>query len=133
MQESYEEDLANHFGLNPYADGGNDVGVASGRGTGRLRLLSSEILTFVCRSCSDKEKATSSLPLVGEAVADTAESETLCMRRHPKRENREIPSVSESIASERSENVTDGNADAYADGKSDDSIVCAGQRMSREG
>ncbi len=29
MQESYEEDLANHFGLNPYADGGNDVGVAS--------------------------------------------------------------------------------------------------------
>jgi|AP45_3_1055517.scaffolds.fasta_scaffold131572_2 hypothetical protein len=58
MQESYEEDLANHFGLNPYADGGNDVGVASGRGTGRLRLLSSEILTFVCRLSGGSRKAT---------------------------------------------------------------------------
>ncbi len=47
------------------------------------------------------------------------------MRGHSKRENREIPSVSESIESERSENVTDGNADVYTDGKSDDSIVPA--------
>ena len=47
------------------------------------------------------------------------------MRGHSKRENREIPSASESIDSERSENVTDGNADVYADGKSDDSIVPA--------
>ena len=29
MKESYEEDLANHFGLDPYADVGNNVGVAS--------------------------------------------------------------------------------------------------------
>ncbi len=34
------------------------------------------------------------MPLGGEASADAAESENLCMRRHPKRENREILLVS---------------------------------------
>ena len=34
------------------------------------------------------------MPLYGEAAADAAESENLCMRRHPKRENREILWVS---------------------------------------
>jgi|APFre7841882724_1041349.scaffolds.fasta_scaffold38450_1 hypothetical protein len=41
-----------------------------------------------------REKATPTLPLTGEAVSDTAESKTLCMRRHSKRENREILLVS---------------------------------------
>jgi hypothetical protein len=35
MKESYEKDLASHLGLEPYADDGNVVGVASVRGTGR--------------------------------------------------------------------------------------------------
>ena len=34
------------------------------------------------------------MPLYGEATTDAAESETLCMCRHPKRENREILLVS---------------------------------------
>ena len=34
------------------------------------------------------------MPLFGEAAADAAESETLCMRKHPKCENREILWVS---------------------------------------
>ncbi len=93
MKESYKEDLANHFGLEPYAGDGNIAGVASARGNAG-RPLSSEIITFACRSCPDKEKVTSSLPLDGEAVTDAAESETLCMCRHPKRENREILLVS---------------------------------------
>jgi len=38
MKESYEEDLANHFGLDPYADAGNSMGVASVRGTGRRAI-----------------------------------------------------------------------------------------------
>jgi hypothetical protein len=29
MKESYQEDLANHFGLELYADGGNVMGVAT--------------------------------------------------------------------------------------------------------
>ena len=48
----------------------------------------------MCRSCPDREKAIPLLPLVGKAEADAAESETLCMRRLPKRENREILLVS---------------------------------------
>jgi len=34
------------------------------------------------------------VPLFGEASTDAAESENLCMRRHPRRENREILLVS---------------------------------------
>jgi hypothetical protein len=35
MKESYGEVLASHSGLEPYADDGNVVGVASAKGTGR--------------------------------------------------------------------------------------------------
>ncbi len=35
MKESYEEGVASHLGLEPYADCGNAMGVASERGTGR--------------------------------------------------------------------------------------------------
>ena len=47
MQESYEEDLANHFGLELYADDGNVMGVATEVYTGKL--LSSEITHAECR------------------------------------------------------------------------------------
>ena len=93
MKESYREDLANHLGLEPYAADGNIRGVASARGNVG-QLSSSEILTFVCRSYPVREKATSPLPLCGEAVANAAESQNLGMRQHSKRENREILSVS---------------------------------------
>ena len=45
------------------------------------------------------------------------------MRRNSNRENREVPSVSESPESERSANVSDGKADMHADGKSHGSVV----------
>ena len=44
-----------------------------------------------------------------------------------KRENREIPMVSNSKDEERSVNVSDGTADVYAKGKSDGSIVPSNQ------
>ncbi len=89
MKESYREDLASRSGLEPYAGGGNSAGVASARGNVG-QLLSSEIITFVCRSCPDLEKATSTLPLKGEVTLDTAESENLSMRGDSKRENQEV-------------------------------------------
>ena len=49
MQESYEKDLASHLGLEPYADDGNVVGVASGERYRQAGLLSSEITISVCR------------------------------------------------------------------------------------
>ena len=78
MKESYREDLASSSGLNPYADGGNDVGVASVRGDAG-QPLSSDIITLVCRSCTDMEKATSSAAHYGKWQKDTAESK-LCDR-----------------------------------------------------
>ena len=93
MKESYREGVASRSGLEPYAGDGDVAGVASVRGNAG-QPLSSDIITSVCRSRPDKEKATSSRPLFGEATTDAAESETLCMRRHPKRENREILRVS---------------------------------------
>ena len=93
MKESYREDLASHSGLEPYAGDGDIAGVASTRGNAG-QPYSSEILVFACRSCPVREKATSSMPLYGETSADAAESENLCMRRHSKRENREILLVS---------------------------------------
>ena len=93
LRRTSREELASRSGLDPYAGGGDVAGVASVRGNAG-QPLSSEIITPACRSCPDREKATSSRPLIGEASADAAESENLCMRRHPKRENREILLVS---------------------------------------
>jgi len=93
MKFSYEERLAIDFGLRRRCDEGNHV-VLSVRAVGNAgQLLSSEILTSVCRPCPDKGKATSPRSLYGKIVADTAESVNLCMRGNPKRENREIRSA----------------------------------------
>ena len=92
-KESCREGLASRSGLEPYAGGGNIAGVASARGNAG-QPPGSEILTFACQSCPDREKATPWLPLFGEARADAAESENLCMRGHPKRDNRESLLVS---------------------------------------
>ena len=63
MKVSYEEDLANRFGLQRRDVLGNRL-VLSVRGKGNAgQVLSSEITTSVCRSCPDLEKATSQLPL----------------------------------------------------------------------
>jgi hypothetical protein len=93
MKVSYEERLAIDFGLRRRCDEGNDVVLSVRAGGNAGQLLSSEILTSVCRPCPDKGKATSPRSLYGRIVADTAESVNLSMRGNPKRENREIRSV----------------------------------------
>ena len=76
MKESYREDIASRSGLNPYADGGNAVGVASVRGDAG-QPLSSEIITLVCRSCNDMEKAISSVAHDDKQQEDLVESKNL--------------------------------------------------------
>ena len=62
MKVSYEEGLANHFGLQRRG-GSGDRSVLSVRAKENVgQLLSSEITTSVCRSCPDLEKATLLLP-----------------------------------------------------------------------
>jgi hypothetical protein len=93
MKVSCGERLAIDFGLRRRCGEGNDT-VLSVRAGGNVgQLLSSEILTSVCRPCPDMGKATSRRSQIGKIDVDTAESMKLCMRGNPKRENREIPSI----------------------------------------
>ena len=64
----------------------------------------------------------------GKVRPNTAESETLCMRGHPKRENREVLLASflmQRASEERSENVSDEKSDMNASRNSDVPIVPA--------
>ena len=100
MKESYREDLASHSGLEPHAGGGNSAGAAAERGSAG-QPLSSEIISFVRRSCSHMEKATPTVPQEGEVLEGTAESETLSMYGRSKHENRESLSVSAMVGGGR--------------------------------
>jgi hypothetical protein len=90
MKESYREDLASHSGLEPYAGDGNVAGVASARGKRRpaieLRNHHFRVPILFREGEGNNGRAAN-----GEALSDTAESKTLCMRGHSKRENREVP------------------------------------------
>jgi hypothetical protein len=80
MKVSYEERLATDFGLWRRCDCGNNV-VLSVRTRGNAgKLMSSEIITFVCRPCPDRGKATSHCSRKGKNGVDTAESKNLSMR-----------------------------------------------------
>ena len=93
MKESYGEDLASHSGLEPYADYGNVVGVASARGTGRpvieLRNHPFRAPTLWCLREGHIIDGVRGKPAMG-----TAESKNLSMPENSKRENREILFVS---------------------------------------
>jgi hypothetical protein len=89
MKESYGEDLASRSGLEPYADHGNAVGVASARGTGRPAI---ELRNHPFRAptlCCLREGHIID-GVTGEPAVGTAESQNLRMPGNSKRENREI-------------------------------------------
>ena len=79
MKVSYEERLAIDFGLRRRCDCGNNVVLSVRTGGSTGQLLSSEILTFVCRPCPDMGKATSHCSRNGKNSTDTAESINLRM------------------------------------------------------
>jgi hypothetical protein len=79
MKVSYEERLAIDFGLWRRCDSGNNVVLSVRTGGSIGQLLSSEILTFVCRPRPDMGKATSHCSRNGKSSADTAESINLSM------------------------------------------------------
>ena len=89
MKESYREYLASHSGLNPYAGDGNIAGVASVRGnTGQplsSEIINSRVPILFCHGEGNTARAAN-----GKVWVDTAESKTLRMCGHSKRENREI-------------------------------------------
>ena len=73
MKESREEELATHLHLNPYADDGDIVGVASGRCTGRPAIeLRNQHFRVPTRWCNGEGNTSDGDP--GKASDDTAES-----------------------------------------------------------
>ena len=125
MQESYKEDLANHFGLDPYAVGGDSGGVALVRGNAG-QPWSSEITSFVCRSCPVMEKATPSLPQLARYRWTRRSRRTCaCVDIPSARTGRShgFPLCHGTL--ERPENAAGGTADMHARGKSDGPIVPA--------
>ena len=94
--------------------------------------MSSEIRTLACPHCPVGGRQHARAAHHGEPHRDAAESKTLCMRGNSSRENREILLVSAGrrwrvhwSRAERSENVTDGNAEMNANRKSDEFVVPA--------
>lgn len=89
MKASYEEDFADHFGLNPYAEVGDHLGVASVQGTVRpateLRNPNFRVPTTSCRW-----EGNTSGCVTGKRPDGTAESKNLRMTGISKRENREV-------------------------------------------
>ena len=93
MKESYGEDLASRPDLEPYADGGNAVGVASARGTGRPGYRAP--ISYIPRA--DPVMAGGRQHLHrrhGEPAKGAAKSKNPCMSGNFQRENREILWVS---------------------------------------
>ena len=72
--------------------------------------------------------------VIGEPPEDPAQSETLSTRGNPLQGKREIPRVPAADGGAgRSGKVVDLKPDMHARGKSDDRVVCAGQRFDPEG
>ena len=132
MKESYGEGLANHSDPKPCAGdrevpGEALVGAHAGEAI-ELRNSGSP----ACRPDSLQGKATPEVPPHREGPTDAAESKNPPMCGTSMHENRETPPVSGGDAPERPEK-DDHKSGMHASGESDEPIVCAGQRMSREG
>lgn len=69
MRESYEKELARHLGLDPYADRGNALGVASVRGTGRPAIELRNQRFRVPTLCSEGEGNTQHGVMASHAAA----------------------------------------------------------------
>jgi len=94
MKESYKEDLANHFGLELYADGGNVMGVATTE-VYAGKLLSSVPHPYRVPTVSVLREGKIFHCDIGKRWNDSAESKNLSMRRNFNRENRETLSASD--------------------------------------
>lgn len=123
MKESYREGVANHPDPESCAGGGNTPGEAlTGAHTGQLS--SSESRNPACRPTGLQGKATPGTPTFREGSQGAAESKNLSMCGNSMGENRETPAAPRGDDLGRSEKG-DRNADMYAAGESDDSILPA--------
>jgi hypothetical protein len=127
MKESYRENLASSSGHKPYAGSGDAPGVAWVRGDAG-QPSSSEIKVPVCRSCTDKGKATSSSPPRQGEDGHGGVVEPEHVSKFQAREPGDPVSIRgenpspRGFKTDRWFNVTDGNDRTHANRKSDGSI-----------
>ena len=127
MKESHREDEASHSGHEPYAGGGDAAGVAWASGDAG-QPLSSEINHPVCRSRTDREKATPSAPSGQGAGGHGGVEEPEHVSKFQAREPGGPDGTLEEDAiylQGRPANVPDGNAGMNAGRQSDGWIVPA--------
>src|SRR5450432_88265 len=123
MQESYEEDVASHFGHPRRAGVGNDFRRSVRWGGKRRPAIELRNQTVSQADLVQSWRRQQRQHRYGEVGASAAESKTLSMRGNSKCENRESPAVSESLDAERSANALGGTADMHVAGQSDGSVV----------
>ena len=130
MKESYEEQLAIDFGHNPYAGSGDAPGVAWVRGDAG-QPLSSEIKNPVCRPCTDRGKARSSLPPRQGGGGHGGVLDPVHVSKFQAREPGEAEGIRDykppprGFKTDRWFNVSDGTDQMHATRKSDGSIIPA--------
>ena len=121
MKEPHEKGPANRLGPESCADGREVMGEAlTGEDAGQPS--SSEITTSACRPRPDRGKATPEVPL-GKGLPGAAESETLCMRGHSRRENRETSGTPASLGRGPVGEGSGRTPDAHVPEESDDLVV----------
>ena len=134
MRVSYEENLANYFGLQRSGDLQTEI-VLSVRAKGNARPATElppktheQGTTFVCRSCPDREKATPCAPLWQGAyghggVPEPVHAWTFQTREPGGLVGFRFQGWQLHPRTERSENASGGKSDMNANRNSDDFVV----------
>ena len=130
MQESYGEDLASHPGLEPYADCGNAVGVASVQGTGRPAIELRNHTFRVPTLCCLREGYTDDGDMASHRRTRRSRRTCACLKTPSARTGRSLrfPILYES---ERLANASGDTANMHVAGKSDELVVLTTQANKR--
>jgi RNA-directed DNA polymerase len=133
MKESHRKDLASHPDPESCGGGRKAAGEAL-TGAHAGQPLSCEIRWSGVPTPFPEAEGHTAASDQGEPAADPAQSQTLRMRGNSSHGSREVPQAPAADGvTGRPEKVKDRASGMYAWGKSDGSIVCAGQHVDREG
>jgi hypothetical protein len=129
MKEPYGEDLASRPDPESCVRIGNVAGEAL-TGAHAGQPSSCEIRSSGVPTLFSEVEGHTEVGVLGEPPSDPAQSETLCMRGNSSGGKREIPQVPTGLVPRgRSGKAIGRTPDMHAWGKSDDCVVCAGQRL----
>ena len=133
MEEPYGEDPASRPDPESCVRTGNGAGEAL-TGAHAGQPSSCEIRSSGVPTRFSEAEGHTEVGAIGQPSSDPAQSETPCMRGTSSHGRREIPQVPTGLVpGGRSGKAIGRTPDMHAWGKSDDCVVCAGQRFDPEG